>query len=225
MLACEEGVALPWPTALTGHEESPTLQECKEACDAASGCRSFSYSGTLKRCNLRERSGEPAHFCERADWSTYWRVDLQAQTKATTSAAAAPSVGSTLAAAAGGGGIAPRRALVRGAQIVDSASGAELRLHGLNVYLNYLRFDDMALMRQLLPSANLVRLVGVFWHDGRTESDCPCCTSDEATGYFAPSCLGTALQCDPTTPRALIALRSAPPPSPRGARAPATCCR
>ena len=49
----------------------------------------------------------------------------------------------------------------------------------------------MALMRQLLPSANLVRLVGVFWHDTASTSECSCCTDDEAHGYFAPQCLET----------------------------------
>ena len=47
----------------------------------------------------------------------------------------------------------------------------------------------MALMRQLLPSANLVRLVGVFWHDHESVADCACCTDDITQGYFAPSCL------------------------------------
>jgi hypothetical protein len=72
----------------------------------------------------------------------------------------------------------PRRAIVQGQQLVDSASGAALQLHGLNIYLDYVHYDDMALMRQLLPSANLVRLVGIFWHDAERLADCTCCTDD-----------------------------------------------
>ncbi|KOO53502.1 cellulase, partial [Chrysochromulina tobinii] len=83
----------------------------------------------------------------------------------------------------------PRRAIVQGQQLVDSASGAALQLHGLNIYLDYVHYDDMALMRQLLPSANLVRLVGIFWHDAERLADCTCCTDDITQGYFAPSCL------------------------------------
>jgi hypothetical protein len=67
---------------------------------------------------------------------------------------------------------------VQGQQLVDSASGAALQLHGLNIYLDYVHYDDMALMRQLLPSANLVRLVGIFWHDAERLADCTCCTDD-----------------------------------------------
>ena len=111
---------------------------------------------------------------------TYWRVDIPGRRKSPPP----PPLG-TAAASPG----PPRRVLVQGRKLIDSSSGAELQLHGLNVYIDYLRFDDMALMRQLLPSANFIRLVGVFWHDGRDASDCACCTEDESHGYFAPSCL------------------------------------
>ena len=82
-----------------------------------------------------------------------------------------------------------RRAVVRGRQLIDSGSGSPLQLHGLNVFLDYLRFDDMALMRQLLPSANVVRLVGLFWMDNRNVADCSCCTDDPSEGYLARACL------------------------------------
>ena len=79
--------------------------------------------------------------------------------------------------------------VVKGSRLFDSQSGGELHLHGVNFYLDYLRFDDMALLRTLLPRANLVRLVGVFWHDAADEADCPCCIDDPAVGYYAPACL------------------------------------
>ena len=49
-----------------------------------------------------------------------------------------------------------------------------MSLHRVNVYLDYMRFDDTALLR-LLPAANVVRLVGVFWHDTERTEDCSCC--------------------------------------------------
>ena len=201
MVACEEGATLPSGAVAT------TLQACKDACDAAagSGCHSFSFSSGLQRCVLRQASGEPHRFCSRSDWITYWRIDIPGRSP-TPAAAPAPQpanavrsgesasqghspdhvgAASTNAVAAG----APRRAIVQGRRLVDSASGAELQLHGLNVYLDYLRFDDMALIRQLLPSTNFVRLVGVFWHDTHDAADCSCCTDDASTGYFAAVCL------------------------------------
>ena len=117
---------------------------------------------------MRERRGEPLKFCARGDAATYWRVDIGGQ-----SIQNAPKPGLRPV-------VLPRRILVQGRKLIDSASGAALQLHGLNVYLDYLRFDDMALMRQLLPSANFVRLVGVFWHDTRDVAECSCCTDDEA---------------------------------------------
>ena len=173
MVSCDEGPAVPNPP--TEH----SLQDCKAACDTNTRCKSFAFSAALQQCALRQAVGEPSRFCARDDWVSYWRVDIASRRRASPPP---PPIGAPAV---------PRRVLVQGHTLIDSASGAELRLHGLNVYLDYLRFDDMALMRQLLPSANFVRLVGVFWHDGRDASDCACCTEDESHGYFAPSCLET----------------------------------
>ena len=57
-----------------------------------------------------------------------------------------------------------------------------MRLHGVNIYVDYMRFDAMGLLSHLLPQANLVRLVGVFWHD---DDACACCTDDAARGCDA----------------------------------------
>lgn len=176
MVACAEGTSVPHRDPNGGS----TLQQCKDACDASpvAACRSFSYSGATKNCKLWRTAGEPRAFCNRQDWSSYWRVEIPSRSG--TAAVSPPVVAAT--------GL-PRRALVQGRQLIDSASGAALQLHGLNIYLDYVRFDDMALMRQLLPSANVVRLVGVFWHDHEQLKDCVCCTDDITQGYFAPSCL------------------------------------
>ena len=69
---------------------------------------------------------------------------------------------------------------------------AKVTLHGVNVYLDYMRFDDTALLKKLLPAANVVRLVGVFWRDVERVEDCACCTDNPAEGYFAPACLDAA---------------------------------
>ena len=180
MVACDEGPVIPL-TSNAVHSQ----QTCKEACDASARCRSFSYSAALEYCSLHQTGGEPKRFCSRSDLVTYWRVDIHRR-----SPPPAPSAGGLLQNSPPG---VPRRVLVQGRKLIDSANGAELRLHGLNVYLDYLRFDDMALMRQLLPSANFVRLVGVFWHDGRDASECACCTEDESHGFFAPTCLESLL--------------------------------
>ena len=183
MVACTEGTSVPYQNPRGG----TTLQQCKEACDAASAtCRSFSYSGALKSCKLWRSGGEPLSFCDRQDWSTYWRVEIpmrsvsgggsggSSSSSSSSSSAAAPPPAAALLGPIG----LPRRAIVQGQQLVDSASGAALQLHGLNIYLDYVHYDDMALMRQLLPSANLVRLVGIFWHDAERLADCTCCTDD-----------------------------------------------
>ena len=166
MVACDEG-SLAAPPSAALH----TLQQCKAACDANARCKSFSYSGSLQRCSLRSVAGEPPRFCSRDDLATYWRVDIPGRRRAPPPPPQSQSVAVVPAS--------PRRVLVQGRRLIDSLSGTELQLHGINVYLDYLRFDDTALMRQLLPSANLVRLVGVFWHDGRDASQCACCTDDE----------------------------------------------
>ena len=188
MVACDEGALLL--------ERSATLQQCKDACDAVpeTACKSFTYDASERHCSLRSSAGEPKRFCARGEAASYWRVDLGTSASALAAAPVAAVRGAVAPVVAVRGGVhgsstEPRRALVQGARLVDSATGAALQLHGLNLYIDYMRFDDMALMRQLLPTANFVRLVGVFWHDVRDLSQCSCCTEDESRGFFAESCL------------------------------------
>ena len=212
MVACTEGTSVPYQNPGGG----TTLQQCKEACDAASAtCRSFSYSGALKSCKLWRSGGEPLSFCDRQDWSTYWRVEIpmrsvsgggsggSSSSSSSSSSAAAPPPAVTPAAALLGPIGLPRRAIVQGQQLVDSASGAALQLHGLNIYLDYVHYDDMALMRQLLPSANLVRLVGIFWHDAERLADCTCCTDDiTQVRHLRRRVTPSAAECRRVTPSA-----------------------
>ena len=199
MVACDEGTVVPHPTT------SVSLEQCKSACDSAPGsaCRSFSYSNAEQACSLRKPAGEPKCFSSRGDWITHWRVEIRRGSApppppiaATAAAAMAAAVAASATGSSGGvgsglgtGGQLPRRVLVQGSRLLDSATGVPLRLHGLNMYLDYLHFDDMALMRQLLPTANFVRLVGVFWHDSADASGCSCCTEDASRGYYADTCL------------------------------------
>lgn len=49
---------------------------------------------------------------------------------------------------------------------------------------------DVPTLRERIPSANLIRFVGVLWKDSIKESDgLECSDSDAASGYLKPSCL------------------------------------
>ena len=153
---------------------------------AAPACASFGFSaaaggGGGGLCRLRSAAGEPKKFCKRGDWVSYWRVDLRDADDDD------DGLDGWLDVDVGPSGGA-RRALVRGRQLIDSATGAALHLHGVNIYVDYMRFDDMGLLSHLLPQANLVRLVGVFWHD---DDACACCTDDAARGCDAASLAST----------------------------------
>ena len=157
-------------------------------------CRSFLYSGGRRECRLGSADGEPRKFCKLEDFASYWRVELPVElpaelpttvhpaTAATDSATSDGAASVAAAGAAAGAAALPSRIVVQGRRLLDSRSGAEVVLHGVNIYLDYMRFDDTVLLRELLPGANLVRLVGVFWRDVEREEDCSCCTDDPAEG-------------------------------------------
>ena len=48
---------------------------------------------------------------------------------------------------------------------------AKVTLHGVNVYLDYMRFDDTALLKKLLPAANVVSSLVVR---SKAASACTC---------------------------------------------------
>jgi len=202
MVDCEDAIEVSPPL------EEVSIDMCKAACDDAfPECLAFDYSGRGGRCTLRVGDGEPVSFCVQLGASTFWRVEVPSADAddarvAAANAAEAESEAAAEAAAEAAESEAPRRIIVQGERLLDSSSGEELLLHGVNIFLDYLRFDDIALLRKLLPAANLVRLVGVFWHDAPpapppTDGSSPpfcapadrCCVDDESTGYFAPHCL------------------------------------
>ena len=133
MVACEEDPRVGALLSASTVNEYAALEHCKQACDAAMpGCRSFSYSAIERRCELHSAAGEPARFCAKSGWSSFWRVEIPQAT-----AAAAPAVGSPTAtavpaaisrrdpagSAAGGAGGNPRRVVVKGSRLFDSQSG------------------------------------------------------------------------------------------------------
>ena len=193
------------PLALSPPSFGVSLDECKAECDAAHpACMAFDYAGRQQRCILRAgEEGEPETFCSRTGESTFWRVDIPyASSEDSVDMAANAADAEAEAEAEAAAARPPRRLSAVGAELIDSETGETVQLHGVNVYIDYLRFDDVALLRQLLPSANVVRLVGVFWYDtvpvpppadGSPPPVCPpadpCCVDDEVVGYFSPKCL------------------------------------
>ena len=207
---CAESAAVAYPPSAEGSADDASLSQCKRACDAAApACASFGFSaaagGGGGLCRLRAAAGEPKKFCKRGDWVSYWRVDLRDADDDD------DGLDGWLDVDVGPSGGA-RRALVRGRQLIDSATGAALHLHGVNIYVDYMRFDDMGLLSHLLPQANLVRLVGVFWHD---DDACACCTDDAARGCdaapFQPLVRAPATLSPPTPPTANTAHRALTP--------------
>ena len=80
------------------------------------------------------------------------------------------------------GSSAPSRLTVRGSQLIDP-EGKNIRLTGFNMAGDF-HGNDTAVMRSLLPGANVVRLVGLLWdnaedgegnpdpmHDCKTETE------------------------------------------------------
>jgi hypothetical protein len=156
------------PLELSEPLSGVSLDQCKEACDAAfPACVALDYAGRSRLCTLRAGDqSEPSSFCTGNGASTFWRVEIPYASQQDVVDMSGNAANAEAEAEAEAAAVAPpRRLTVRGPDLIDSATGAPVRLRGVNVYLDYLRFDDVALLRQLLPAANLVRLVGVFWHD------------------------------------------------------------
>lgn len=182
MVACEANAS----ALKRGIEDDDvSLSHCREICDASfegdGACHSITYSVDQQRCVLNSAAGKP-RFCFRDGWATHWRIDVDASELLLLPQAA----GDGFAAAAANGlppsssvlletatmaptevddEAPPRRLQADGAELIDTETGASVALHGVNMFVDYLEFDDIALMRSLLPTANVVRLVGVLWGD------------------------------------------------------------
>ena len=202
MVACDSGSVLQRGI----EDDEVSLSECRETCDASyeakgdGGCHSFTFSEMQRRCELGSAAGKPRKFCQRSGWQTHWRVEVSSEEllilpSSDDAAALAEGSGGNVSA---GGGI-PRRLQAHGARLIDTATGGSVVLHGVNMFVDYLEFDDISLLRQLLPAANVVRLVGVLWGDAKPDPNsngvCApsdrCCDEDAANGYLAPHCLAS----------------------------------
>ena len=92
----------------------------------------------------------------------------------------------------GSGG--PVRLTAAGPDLYDD--GRRVRLGGVNMYLEWFMtshataITDVSTLRAAVPSANLVRFVGVLWHDSIKPSDgIECSSPNAATGYLNATCL------------------------------------
>jgi hypothetical protein len=90
---------------------------------------------------------------------------------------------------------APVRLVAAGADLMRP-DGTPIALHGVNMYLEWFMTShataqrDVALLRTALPSANVIRFVGVLWKDSIKESDGLECSTDDAThGFLDETCL------------------------------------
>jgi hypothetical protein len=86
------------------------------------------------------------------------------------------------------------RLIARGPDLL--LDGRPVELHGVNMYLEWFMRShstaqhDAVNLRATLPSANLVRFVGVLWKDSIKESDgLECSTDDPSLGYLDAECL------------------------------------
>lgn len=186
-------------------DDDVSLSECRETCDASfeargdGGCHSFTYSEMHQRCELSAAMGKPRAFCARTGWQTHWRIEVSAEEILLLPSSAGESLSPAMDGTNVSDGTTPRRLLAHGARLIDSATGKSVLLTGVNFFVDYLEFDDIALMKQLLPTANLVRLVGIPWGDSAPDPTAPpgavcapserCCVEDAASGYLAPPCL------------------------------------
>ena len=81
----------------------------------------------------------------------------------------------------------PPRLRVEGSNLIDPASGEPVTLHGVNWWSGYFQSDDGLDLETELPSANLVRLVGILWDNGNPDTDCR--TNDASNGFLSDKCV------------------------------------
>ena len=100
----------------------------------------------------------------------------------------------TSAAAAAASPVAtpPARLTINGSKLYDP-SGASIRLQGFNWQIGRTAPNDGALMKSLIPEANVARLVGVLW-DNSVPKHTPStddCMTQTPPHYFNDACFGT----------------------------------
>merc|ERR1711971_1181065 len=81
----------------------------------------------------------------------------------------------------------PARLIVDGSNLIDPATGQPITLHGVNWWAGYFQSNDGLDLETQLPSANLVRLVGILWDNGNPDTDCR--TDDASNGFLSDKCV------------------------------------
>ena len=94
------------------------------------------------------------------------------------------------------GTVLPSRLTAVGKELRDDA-GNTVVLHGVNMYLEWYRryystaAYDIPTFRRMVPSANLVRFVGLLWHDsvGGEHDGLECSVDNVTKGHLATVCM------------------------------------
>ena len=81
------------------------------------------------------------------------------------------------------------RLKIDGSSIIDPVTNNPVHLHGFNWVLHDVESGDTQKYRQLIPNANLVRMIGILWDDSLGSSDCM--TNNASESYIKPSCIET----------------------------------
>lgn len=82
-----------------------------------------------------------------------------------------------------------------GGRLADGGPGKPLMLSGVNMFIQYYMElpsarRDIRWLRESVPSANVIRLVGVLWHDSTGPGDgLECSTDDPTSGYMSTKCV------------------------------------
>ena len=88
--------------------------------------------------------------------------------------------------------VTPARLTINGTSLFEP-SGSAIRLQGFNWQLGRTTTADGALMKKLIPEANVARLVGIFWDNSDPKSGHPTsdCMTQTPPHYFDDSCFKT----------------------------------
>ena len=77
-----------------------------------------------------------------------------------------------------------RRLRIDGKKLIDPDTNEEIRLTGFNWTLKYTYKNEGQIMREVLPGANVARIVGIFWKNANDGKDC----YQSQAPYFKDSC-------------------------------------
>ena len=80
------------------------------------------------------------------------------------------------------------RLIVNGSELLDPTNNNNpIVLQGFNWNIPFVKIEDGNLLNSLTPKANFVRIIGIFWDDSTSSSDCK--SSNKSHGYIKDSCI------------------------------------